>query len=801
MPIWLLQIVFGIVLSLASTLIQQALAPKAKPSAAAATTRGYRGTIQTGGTVPQSFLVGTVAVPGKLEFRSAWGDAGGTPNAYLTDVISLGDLPITDVTGFFVNSAAVTKAATGHTMQGYPIAEYADHLWWEFFDGSQTTANTYLTGKFGSDPDRPWLTDMIGRGVPYLTMTALIDETLWTGFPTYMAVCQGIRLYDPRLDTTAGGTGSQRWADPSTWAFSDNNIVIVYNILRGIYDADGNHFWGGHARASQVPYDIWSDAMDACDEAVTLEAGGTEPRFRAGREISVAEVPADVIRDLLVGANARIGLSGGVWSVLVGVPATSDGSFTDADVIVTEGTTLDAFPNLDGIVNGATATYIEPAQAWEQKETAPYYRSDIETEDDDRRQLEGLNLSTTFSGTQAQRIIKATVEESRRFARHVVSLPPIFGVYRVLQTLAWTSTANGYTAKLFLITAKTEAPSGSIVLGLQEIDPADHDWTPGTDEQPISFAPMSPIKPGAIPMTGWSVAPYVYPNTAGQPTRIGIEVEFAGGMTDVASVRIQVREDFGSGNTVWDSGEQAYDLTEADPVVRRITWAGIIPATDYEVRGLFISPPASGRVNTWSSWLPVTTANVPPVSAQEIVLAAAEVLGQMGQIRTLIEQFKQFGTLLEGMDRENFTLRNTLSRSIAVKLGDLEASFTEIIEVALGPGGAIATALESLYAAMGGNTAEVNVRWSAQAGVDGYAARYAVQAAVNDGSFRAATLFLDVPTDTGQPTRIGLAAGQTVFLTSTGIPIAAIDEDGIFHSTNDVVQIDMIGGAFSITVP
>ena len=803
-----INIIVGLVLSVGSTLLQQALAPK--PKQQAATVPGFRGQVQTGGTVNQSFLIGTIGSAGKLEYRSTWGDSGGTPNAYLVDVISFGDLTIAGSTpqAMWVNTQPVTVSASSGVTQGYQVAEYnssGDHLWWIGHDGTQTTADSYLTGTFGSDPDRPWQTDMIGRQMPLLIVTALVAENLWTGFPTVVAQWQGIKLYDPRQDTTAGGSGSQRWDDASTWAFSDNSIVIVYNILRGIHDADGNHVWGGSLSAYQLPYAPWAAAMDACDEDVDLAGGGTEKRFRGGREVFLNERPADVIAEFLTGANARIAWAGGQCFPLVGLPDSADGTFTDVDVLASEAITQTPFPNLDEVINGGTASYMEPSQAWEFKDTAPYYRSDLEAEDDGRRQIAELKLTTTFSGTQAQRVLKATIEEGRRFLKWAVALTPGFAQYRPLQVLAWTSEENQYDGKLFLIIARTVDPWGNVFLGLQEIDPADHDWTPGTDEQPLSFAPLTPIGPAPIPMTGWDAEPYVYPDAAGAERRIGIKVTFAGGMPDVMSVRIQVREGWlRDGETekavIWDSGDQPYDVSEADPVTRSITWAGILPNTDYEVRGRFISPPASGRTNDWSDWIAVTTANVPPVGAAEIIAAAQSVLTQLGQVRTLIEQFMQFGTLIEAQDRDNFTTRQALSRSIQTQLGNLEASFTEIIEVALGPGGAIATALESLYAALGGNTSEVNVRWEAVAAPDGYSARYAIQAAVNDGTFRSATLFLDVPADTGQPTRIGLMAGQTVFFTSDGTPLALIGDDGVFKSANDVVQIDMINGNFSITV-
>src|SRR5690606_3890085 len=199
-----------------------------------------------------------------------------------------------------------------------------------------------------------------------------------------------------------------------------------------------------------------------------------------------------------------------------------------------------------------------------------------------------------------------------------------------------------------------------------------------------------------------------FPGDAGEPRRPGILLEYTGAMPDIRAVLYEVREDFGDGNTI-ATGEITYDtlnVSAAQPIGGLWT----LPDTAYELRAKFLPPDGSGRATEWSEWLSITTPDVPEVGAQQIIAAAGDILNQLGQVRLLIEQFKQIGTLLEGVDRENFHLRNTLDREISVKLGDLEASFTEVIEVALGPGGAIATALESLYAAMGGNEAAVNVK-------------------------------------------------------------------------------------------
>lgn len=777
---FLVNLIIGVIFSVGSTLLKQAFAPKAEKRT------GTRGSAQFGGKVPQYFLVGTVGEPGKHEYRNAWGSAGGVPNAFLTDVHSFGDLPITALTGLFVNGVKVTLATSGAVAQGYPVPEYndgSDHFWRKFLDGSQTAADSYLTSTFGSDVDRAWTADMIGRGVPVLITTALLSETLWTGFPSFVGEFQGIKLYDPRKDSTAGGSGAERWDTPSTWAFSDNNAVVIYNIERGIY-YEGRHIWGGRKTAAEMPYVVWAAAMDACDAPVSLVGGGTEKRFRGGRRINLNERPADVIKEFLIGANARIShASDGMVYIIVGVPDTADGAFTDADVLATEPLGSIPFPSLDEIINGATATYREPTQAWEDKETAPYYRSDLEEEDDGRQQLEGLDLGTTFSGTQSQRVLKAVIEEGRRFGTHVVALPPEFAQYRPLQVLAWTSERFGYAAKLFLITARTRSPWGQVVFGLQEIDPADHDWTPGTDEQPLSFAPVVTNRPVPQEVSGFYVEPEESRDNDDVGRRPCIDVFWSAASVavDVRSVRI----------SIWLNAASNPDVDA--PVVGALVWEGdvppiggsarltegILPNVYYVVQIRYISE--SGRPTVESSLFPVKSRNVKlgPLDIDiELDAIAADLVAQLDWIKSgvrgAIELFKAIGTTLEESDRETFNERRALARSVEVEMDGLRASFDEVIEVALGPGGAIATSLSSLYAAMGGGSAEVNVKWEAMATPVGFGAQYGVALKAGDGEFRTATMYGRVPTNPALPTQWVFDANQIVFSGDGGATVYAL---------------------------
>jgi hypothetical protein len=705
MPIWLIQIVVGIVLSVAATLAEQAFGPKSKPNSASAAS-GTRDTVTTGGTNPQSFVIGTFGLPGQLEYDNAYGSSGGTPNAYRVRVISLGDLPITALTGLYEAGQAMTLSLSGHVSQGYPVVERKDGstdcFWWEFHDGTQTTVDTFLSATFGSDPDRPWTSEMVGYGIPYITLTALFDRNVWNAVPNCMMQVQGIPLYDPRKDTTAGGSGTQRLNDQSTWAFTDNIAVMIYNILVGIRYQNAI-IWGGRCAQTQLPYANWAAAMDACDTLISLNAGGSEKQFRGGREVLLSEKPADIINEFLIASNARISEAAGVYTILIGAPGSADFTFTDADTIVTEQTQLDPFPNLDNTVNGATGQYLEPTEAWASKDTAPYYRSDLETADRDRRQAQALTLNVVFSGTQAQRILKATVEEARRFAKHVLPMVPVFGTYRPLQTGAWTSDANGYSSKLFLVTAWTEASNGNVTFGLQEIDPTDHDWTPSTDEKALSFAPLTPIV--AAPQDAdFSVAPYTITGTGGVPFKAAIQMFWDGTVTDVRALLYEVR--LASDSSLVLTGEFATRFSSGTGTT---PGGALMGSTDYEARGKY--DPFSARETNWSDWAAVTTPAVSDADVSDLQVSqlGTELANAYGLITTstpgsVIDQLNQIVAQVGDLAQALVTVSDTTRKKVTALVQQSATARAAILttqEAVATESAARATAIDEVTASIG----------------------------------------------------------------------------------------------------
>lgn len=761
---------------------------------------GVQGKLQGGEEVPRSINLGFNCTAGSLVWHNTFG-AGGTMSAR---VMAIGDLPIRELLYPIIDGVDSTLLkGEAHADYGWPVAEYrkggVDHLWIKFYDGTQSAADPFLVATFAGDPDRPYQANRIGRGVPYVIVFARAperndegDKPLFQGIPAFKFVSIGVRWYNIALDSSAGGSGSHRWDNPATWGGDGdfNPIVQLYNIMRGVRDrVSGQWLYGMQGTtAARLPAANWIAGINAAQAGITGPAG-IEPTYRAGGEIQVGAQVATTAEALLTAANARLVENGGVYTVYVGPPGAPVMAFTDGDILSTEEQSFSPFLSLADTVNGMDATYPNPAEGWNSKKAPPLLRPDLEPLAGNRRLMASVSLDLVPYAGQVQRLMLWALSEALRARRHTFVLGPEFRVIEPGDVVRWTSARNGYIDKLFRVDGVVYKSNLDVIVDLTEVDPADYDWDQEADYTPVIDGPLQLVGPRPMPMQGWQVFPAMIDNK--WPS---IEVWAASGVPGVERVRVQVRVGDEDGQLIFDSDSQPY----GDPW-RWILQGQFPPKTVCVVRGIFVGPPRA----EWSGWFSVTTGAI-SLGTDDISIdlsnVAKDVLGQLGiKPRQLIEQFKQIGTLLEEVDRENYAKREALFREISVELEGLEASFTEIIEVALGPGGAIAQALESLYAAMGGNTAEVNIRWSAVAAPTGYSARYAIQAAVNDGTFRAATLFLDVPSDPSQPTRIGLMAGQTAFLSSAGVPIALITEDGVMRSGNDSWRLNMATGDMTMT--
>lgn len=692
----LLRIAVGVGLSLAA----RALSGEKTPEAG-----GVNGKLQAGGDVARSVVFGRTCTAGSLVYANTWGEENGTPNAYFTQVIVLADHPISSLTGLWVNGDAVTIDTSITTSEkGYPVTEYTTggddhHLWIRWYDGTQTAADPLLISKVSSSK-RPYGSNRIGRGVAYAVITAQVDPELFTGFPSFKFEIQGRKLYDISKDSTAGGSGTHRWSTPSTWGGDGDDLlaVQVYNVLRGIVEQNKWLYGLQTVTSARLPAADWIAQINKCRLPVQ-GPDGLEPQFVTGGEIAVDTTIGDATDKLLTGGNARLIESAGIYKIRVGEPDAPVAFFTDDEILSTEEQTFTPFFGLSETVNGITATYPEPNEGWNTKAAPPLHNATYEVEDGNRRLLTDVPMDYVYRSGQVQRLMKAALNEARRARRHTFVLPPSYWTLEPGDVISWTSERNGYVNKLMRVDGVTDKANLDVVVDLTEVDPSDYDWDPDTDYTPPVFAPIGTIRPTPQPIVDFAAVAAVAQDSNGNNRRCAILLSWDGDQPDVDQVMFEVR-------TAFDLGVIYVGRTERVDVGSMLIAPGtLLPNTGYQIRARY-NTYSGNRPFEWSDWIPVTTLDIRlgpldiyPIDIDQLNQDIQRNLEWIGDsFRYVQEELDRIGAQASEQDSANLFAIKTLREEASVTAEGLTASYTRAIEVAIGPGSAIVTRIESLEA-------------------------------------------------------------------------------------------------------
>lgn len=714
----LLNTAVGVGLNLAAT----ALAGKDQPKE---TRFSLESSVQIGGDIPRSFIIGRAATAGSLVYVNTWGEIGKTPNAYLTQVFALSDMPVRDLVEMYVDGAKVTIGdPVGHPA-GRPVEQYfrdvdgtsRAHLWVRFYDGTQADADDFLT-TLVSSPVRPWGENCIGKGIAYAIVTARINEELFTGIPTFKFVVDGMKLYDPSKDSTQpGGDGPQRWSNRSTWGGDGDDLpaVQLYNLLRGI-SFEGQWLYGlQNLPAARLPVSSWIAQIEKCRDGVN-GPNGTEPRFRAGGEIPVDAPFADAVQALLTACNGRLIEAGGAYDLTVGDAGTADFAFDDDDIISTEPQSFTPFFGLADTINGIAGSYPSPDDGWNVKASPSRYSTEFEAEDGGRRLTAEIEFSMVPYRGQVQRLMKAALREARRARRHTITLPPQFWTVQPGNRVRWSSSRNGYDTKLFRVDGVLDRWNLDVTVDLTEIDPEDYDWNQDVDYRTEVDGDLGKYEPEPQPVVDWNAIPYVLEDNSARPRKPAILLSWDGDVDDVRGVSFEVR--LAITQTVVYRGRT--DQVDAGAIIISQNLGSDIA---YQARGKYL-PTGRNRRTLWSGWLDVTTPLVRlsdddvylPGMLEDIKDFDREATRWIRQgTRALIAEANKFARLTIDQDTGNYKDRQETRTLVKSSTAKMRAEYRNEILVATGPGSAIAQQITALTAGLA-TKANVSV-------VDGLSAR------------------------------------------------------------------------------
>ncbi|WP_316191316.1 MULTISPECIES: phage tail protein [unclassified Bradyrhizobium] len=692
---------------------------------------GVQGKLAGGGAVPRSFGLGYHVTGGSLVWGNQHGNFGDTPNAYVTQIIALSDLPRERLVGLWVNGQRITLAAGtadatvwGSASVGYPVPEFirphngeggpTPHLWIKYYDGAQTTADAY-TINAASSVERPYGVDRIGRGICYLVVTYLADENLWNGFPEFKAELSGVPLYDPSKDSTVGGSGSHRYNDENTWGGDGDNYPAVhaYNVLRGFH-YNGTWLYGLQNMApARLPVENWITQIAKC-RATIVGASGPEPMYRCGGQINVDTQAANALEAILTTCQGRISEIGGFYKIHLGEPDSPSFTFSDNDIVSTEAQLYKPFFSLSESVNGIQARYPDPAQGWNYDTAPAYYRTDLEVRDGNRRLMASPQFDFVPYPEQVQRLQKSSIEEAQRARTHTIVLPPAFWIVEPGDVGTWTSARNGYSAKQFRVDSAVDQDNLDITLNLTEVDPADYDWDSSTEFVPVIGGVVGSAPPPAQGIANWEVQPYALLDATGVARRPAILISWAGNTLGVSGVQFEVR-------LASDGSHVTRGRTERVTAGNLIIAQGILPATTYQVRGQFI--PSTPRDMLWTGWIGVTTEDIRLSLAEFDAAVAAQVTAIQQQFQALMERrVEQIEARLSETMSRTYLDKRELRSQISARFGNAFAEIANVQSVAVDANTAVAALSTEVTARFGDVDASILETAQAIATVEGWAA-------------------------------------------------------------------------------
>lgn len=651
---------------------------------------GVQSQIQIGGDVPRSAIFGKQATAGHIVYVNTYG----TNNAMLEMVFALGDGQHEGLSRVWANGKLHGLTQPGAETH-YVVDDFESKLTLTFVAGTedQTALAALVTN---ANPAGRWTANHTLSGIAYVVARFQFDEKVFAnGIPQLLFEMEGLRLYDPRIDSTNGGSGSHRWDNPSTWAYSENPAIHLYNYQRGIF-LNGERVLGMGLPATDLNTASYVAAANICDEAVSLQAGGTEPRYRCGFNASDGMQHSEVIDRFVEAMGGVIAERAGQYTVFAGVAQTPVVTITDGDLVVGKPRTFSAKKSRSERVNAVFGTYSNPDEQWKAIAFPAFTSVTAEADDGGERIAINLDLAQVFSVTQAQRLAMIERRLGRLQGTAEISLPFAFIRLEAGDWITWNSDRFGFEKTWQVASAKIEADQ-TVRVSLREIETSVYSWVAGTDELDVvqpGVAPSRPPLAGGVSAFAVAASSYVGESGAVFPT---IRATW-NAIEDDTVIAVLTEHRLGA------SGEAIRTVHQNTLGGVGIISDGIQPDTYYEVRATIQTFPA--RDVSWTAWKPVVTgsATVPvgSVPYQALSSPLRQTIDRMtgfGQdsIRDLLRQYE------ERLERQGEAIARAVSQTnilLAKAENNATASIVEERSVRASADSANATLITGLSASL-----------------------------------------------------------------------------------------------------
>jgi hypothetical protein len=476
--------VIGVSLMVAGTLIAGAPKPKAL-----STSPTDRLTATLDPTTPRKIAWGNTALGCDVRYQAFTG----ANQEYLEMIICHASHKVAGSDKLYLDNELAWDAATGGVH-----GRYATYL--------TVTPILEGTSSNGIAIDGTWTSSCTLTGCAYTHLKAKLtgpDDKTQSPFSGGVTnrmtfIGRGALIYDPRKDSTvAGGSGTHRADDQTTWQWDDNaarNPALEELWYELGWRINGKLAVGKGVPPARLDLASYAVAANACDELVTLKDGtSTEPRYRGDTVVSEGDDPGAVRDNLCATMNAVLRDAGGKLALAVlhndlATPVTPHGktAFDEDDVL--GDMQWDQTPSLNqtfNIVRGrrtdpSAVALFQPVDFPEVKLASP----------DGIDRIDTIDLLMVQSNGQAQRLAKQRLQRNQYQGKLTFTGGPNFWGLNIGDPFALKHAAFGWNPKLFRLAGQKIHRTGEVEIVAVEENTDIYAWDKEESDPVVPGAPV-----------------------------------------------------------------------------------------------------------------------------------------------------------------------------------------------------------------------------------------------------------------------------------------------------------------------
>jgi len=326
-----------------------------------------------------------------------------------------------------------------------------------------------------------WTANHKLSGVAYLAFKFTWNQDAFSSLPDVKVTLKGKKVYDPRLDSTKGGSGSHREDTASTWTYSANSSLCLLDYLRN------TRYGKGLPNSSfETNYDSFKSSATLCETQVTPYSGGsTIDLFKTNIVIDTEQKLIDNVKELLNPMRAIFTYTQGKYFLIIENSGTSQLSLNSDNII---GGIRIFGEKKNTKYNRVIGTFVNPDKEWQEDTVSfpPVDDSVLSVGDryatllaeDNGTNLEG---NFTFLGItnpyQAEELCEIILRRSRNALAVEIQCTSEALNLTIGDLVDLTYSTGGFSSKLFRIYGLTINSDSTVALKLIEHQDNFYTWS------------------------------------------------------------------------------------------------------------------------------------------------------------------------------------------------------------------------------------------------------------------------------------------------------------------------------------